>query len=378
MMAFARTDRSLIGQWWWTVDRWSFLAIVMLVAVGAILCFAASPSVAERIGLPSLHFVDRQLIFLVPAVAALFLSSLLNPRAVRRVAALMLVISVVLLVATLFAGMEIKGARRWIAIGSLSLQPSEFVKPAFTVIVGWLLAESARRGHLVGYGLAFALYVLVLTLFVLEPDFGQSLLLSMVWGTQMFLAGVPWIWLGFLALSGLAGLVTAYVFVPHVGNRIDRFLDPSSGDTYQVDRARDAIVHGGILGVGPGDGAVKRILPDAHTDFIFAVAAEEYGLLLGLLLILLFGFIVVRGLARALSDNDQFVQIAASGLFVLFGFQAFINIAVNLMLLPPKGMTLPFVSYGGSSLVALALTMGLALALTRKRAGARFLGEFRT
>jgi cell division protein FtsW len=221
------------------------------------------------------------------------------------------------------------------------------------------------------------LYVLVLTLFVLEPDFGQSLLLSMVWGTQMFLAGVPWLWLGFLALSGLAGLFTAYVFVPHVGNRIDRFLDPSSGDTYQVDRARDAIVHGGIFGVGPGDGAVKRILPDAHTDFIFAVGAEEYGVLLGLLLILLFGFIVVRGLARALSDNDQFVQLAASGLFVLFGFQAFINIAVNLMLLPPKGMTLPFVSYGGSSLVALALTMGLALALTRKRAGARFLGEFR-
>jgi cell division protein FtsW len=375
MMVFARTDRSLLGEWWWTIDRWSFLAIVMLVSLGTILCFAASPSVAERIGLPSLHFVDRQVMFLFPAVAALFLSSLLGPRAVRRLAAVMLVLSILLLVATLFAGTEIKGARRWINIGSLSLQPSEFVKPALTVIVGWLLAHAARRGQLTGYGLALALFLLVLTLFVLEPDFGQSLLIAMVWGTQMFLAGVPWVWLGALALLGLVGVFAAYTLVPHVGARIDRFLDPSSGDTYQVDRAHDAIVHGGLLGVGPGDGAVKRILPDAHTDFIFAVAAEEYGLPLGLLLILLFGFIVIRGLARALADNDPFVQLAASGLFVLFGLQAFINIAVNLMLLPPKGMTLPFVSYGGSSLVALALTIGLALALTRKRAGARFLGD---
>lgn len=374
MMAPARTDRSLLGQWWWTVDRWSVCAIMLLVAIGAILCFAASPAVAERIGLPSLHFVDRQILFLVPAMVTLFLCSLLSPRAVRRLALILLVVSIALLAATLVVGTEIKGSRRWLTIGSLSLQPSEFVKPALIVVVGWLLADLARHGRFVGHGLALALVALVVTLVVLEPDFGQSVLIGLVFCTQVFLAGLSWVWLALLAVTAFAGLFTAYSLVPHVAARIDRFLDPTSGDTYQIDRAREAIMQGGLFGVGPGDGVVKRLLPDAHTDMIFAVAAEEYGLVLGLLLILLFGFIVLRGLLRAQAESDPFVQMAAGGLFALFGLQAFINIAVSLMLLPPKGMTLPFVSYGGSSLVALAISMGFALALTRKRAGAGFLG----
>ncbi len=371
MMAFARTDRSRLGEWWWTVDRWSFLALSVLTTAGAILSFAASPAVAERLGYGSLHFVYRQLAFLLPAILVMMAASLLRPRGVRRVALVILVLGLLLMVATLFLGIEVKGARRWLSIGGLSLQPSEFVKPAFTVIVAWILARAGRE-RLAGFGVALALYALTIGLLVLEPDFGQALLLSLVWGALAFLAGMPWVVIAGLGFAGFAGLITAYTFVPHVASRVDRFLDPSSGDTYQVDRAREAIIHGGFSGVGPGNGDVKRILPDAHTDFIFAVGAEEYGVLLGLALIFLFGFIIMRGLARAHSDTDPFVQLAASGLFVLFGLQAFINIAVNLMLLPPKGMTLPFVSYGGSSLLALALTMGFALALTRRRAGGRY------
>ena len=377
MKTFARTDRSPLGEWWWTVDRWSIVALLALICMGAILSFAASPAVAVRIGQSSMHFVTRQFLFLIPAVAVLFATSLLAPRGVRRVAFVLLGVGLVMLVLTLFVGADIKGARRWLGIGSFAIQPSEFVKPAFIVAVAWVFAEGGRHSRALGFALGALLYVMVAGLFVLEPDFGQTLLVSLTFAALVFLAGVSWLWIAGIAVAGLGGAVLAYVSVPHVASRVDRFLDPASGDTFQVDKAKEAIIHGGLTGVGPGEGIVKRVIPDAHTDFVFSVAAEEYGLILGLVLIGLFGFVVVRGLARAFSEEDQFVQLAASGLFILFGLQAFVNIGVNVTLLPAKGMTLPFISYGGSSLVALALAMGMALALTRRRPSLRLLQEYR-
>lgn len=367
MTTFARTDRSLMGTWWWTVDLWSIIALVALAVLGVILSFAASPAVAEREHYDSLHFVWRQLIFLGPALGCLFGASLLSPRGVRSVGFLMLGGAIVLLALTLVIGVEVKGARRWLDFGSLRLQPSEFAKPAFVIVSAWLFAEGGRLRRAKPFLIAGGLYLLIVALLIREPDFGQAMLLSVTWAAMIFLAGVSWIWIGLLGLSGLGAAVLAYYMLPHVASRIDRFLNENAGDTYQVDRARDAIMHGGITGVGPGEGTVKRILPDAHADMIFAVGAEEYGLLFGLVLILLFGFIVLRGLSRAYADQDRFTRLAASGLFIMFGLQAFINIGVNVNLLPAKGMTLPFVSYGGSSLIAMALGMGLALALTRKR-----------
>ena len=367
MIALARTDTSLLGRWWWTVDRWLITCLLLIIAMGAILVLAASPSVAERIGLDAYHFVRRQFIILPLALTVMFAVSLLSPLQVRRLAAIGFLGCVVLLALTPLVGAEIKGARRWISLAGMSLQVSEFVKPCLAVISAWMFAEWRRRPEFPGHAVAIALYTAVVGLLLLQPDFGQSVLITLVFIGQFFLAGLPVAWLVATGALGLAGLVGAYFLFPHVTSRVNRFLDPTSGDTYQVDRSLEAFINGGFLGTGPGEGDIKQLLPDAHADFIFSVAGEEFGAITCLLIIVLFGFVVLRGFSRLFADGSLFVLLAGAGLLMQFGLQALVHMASALQLAPAKGMTLPFISYGGSSLIALALAMGMALALTRRR-----------
>lgn len=362
----SRADTSIIAEWWRTVDRLLLGMIILLMLCGILISFAASPAVAERIGLDSLHFTIRHAIFLIPSIVIMVGLSFLNPRNVRRVAFVLFIFSVVALLATLFFAPEVKGSRRWISIAGFSLQASEFVKPAFVVITAWLFAENSRRPEIPGNLFSIILFGIVCSLLLAQPDFGQTMLIAMVWGTLFFLAGMPWIWIVGLAGLGVLAMVSAYGFFPHVAGRIDRFIT-GEGDNFQVETGREAIVSGGWLGQGPGEGSVKKYLPDSHADFTFAVAAEEFGIIACLLLVALFGFIVLRGLFKALKERDPYVRLSICGLVILFGIQSMINMAVNLQLIPAKGMTLPFISYGGSSMIAMSIVMGFVLALTRRR-----------
>ena len=363
----SRAERTEFAEWWWTIDKYLLGAAVVLMLAGVVLSFAGSPPVAERLGYDSFHFVKRHIAFLLPALAIMIATSFLSPRNVRRVALIVLVTSLVLMLATLFLGAEVKGARRWINISALSIQPSEFMKPAFVVIVAWLFGENRTRTDIPGNVFATILLAIAVSLLVAEPDFGQTMLIVIAWGGLFFLAGMSWLWIAGLAAVAAGGTAAAYAFSPHVAARIDRFISPQSGDTFQVDRALDSILHGGWFGQGPGEGIVKRVLPDAHTDFIFAVGAEEFGIIACLALVLVFALIVFRGLSISARSEEPFIRLASAGLVILFGVQSVINMAVNLNLMPAKGMTLPFISYGGSSMIAVAFGMGLLLALTRRR-----------
>lgn len=363
----SRADRSRFAEWFWTVDHYLLAAFGLLLLSGVVFAFAASPPVAERIGVETFYFVKRQAMFTIPALGIILAGSLMTPRMVRRAALIVFTISMILLVATLFMGFEAKGARRWIYLAGFSIQASEFLKPAFVILIAFLLSESGRRREVPGVLFAFVLFVVCAALLIAQPDFGQTMLLGMVWAGLFFLNGISWLIIVALGIVGIIGLFAAYAFLPHVTNRVDRFMDPSSGDTYQIDTAMESFLSGGWFGRGPGEGTVKRILPDSHADFIFAVVGEEFGVVVCLLLVALFAFIVIRGLGHASRDQDAFGRLATAGLVVIFGLQATINLAVNLNLIPSKGMTLPFVSYGGSSLLASAMTAGAILALTRRR-----------
>ncbi|ASP33774.1 MULTISPECIES: FtsW/RodA/SpoVE family cell cycle protein [Stappiaceae] len=363
----SRADRSKFAEWLWTVDHYLLAAFGLLLVAGVVFAFAASPPVAERIGVGSLYFVKRQAMFVVPALAIMLAASLMTPRMVRRAALVVFAISVFLLIATLFMGFETKGARRWIYVAGVSVQASEFLKPAFVILIAFLLSESGRRREIPGVLFAFVLFAICAALLIAQPDFGQTMLLGLVWAGLFFLNGISWLIIVALGLIGIVGLFAAYAFLPHVTTRVDRFMDPSKGDTYQIDAAIDSFLSGGWFGQGPGEGTVKRVLPDSHADFVFAVVGEEFGILICLLLVAVFAFIVLRGLKHASRDQDAFSRLATAGLVVLFGLQATINLAVNLHLMPSKGMTLPFISYGGSSLLSSAMTAGAILALTRRR-----------
>ncbi|MGQ0674987.1 MAG: FtsW/RodA/SpoVE family cell cycle protein [Rhodospirillales bacterium] len=368
MSAIARTDTSVLGRWWWTVDRLTLAALGELIFCGVILAMAASPPVAARLGVEQYHFVKRQMMVLPAAVGLMFLVSLCTPRQVIRLAVLGLAASLALTAFT-FLGPEIKGARRWVSLPGFQLQPSEFVKPFFAVVAAWLFAAQKMYRGVPGYLISVALYAGIATMLLKQPDLGMAAVVTMVWFAQFFMAGLP-LWLvGIMGCLGFAGLFGAYLLLPHVASRVNRFLDPSAGDSYQVDRAMEAFVNGGLLGRGPGEGVVKRTIPDAHADFIFAVAAEEFGLIACLIVIGLFAFVVMRGFGRVLQETNLFVLLATTGLLVQFGLQAIVNMASTLHLMPTKGMTLPFISYGGSSLLAMAAGMGMVLALTRKRYG---------
>ena len=363
----SRAQPTPFSEWWWTVDRPTLAALGALMLAGIVLCLAASPPVAARIGLDPFHFVNRQIFFLVPAIAVMLVTSFLSPHDIRKVALVVFVISLCLMAVTPYFGAEIKGAKRWLVILGVNIQPSEFMKPAFVVLIAWLFGETAKRPEMPANSIALVLLIAVVALLVMQPDFGQTMLVSLVWGALFYMAGMRFIWLIGLAATAGLGLVTAFFTVPHVAQRINRFLDPASGDTFNIDIATESFVRGGWFGRGPGEGTIKRILPEGHTDFVFAVAGEEFGVVLCLILVSLFAFIVIRALVKAMHNDDAFIRFAAAGLAILFGLQSTINMAVNLHLMPAKGMTLPFISYGGSSLISLAYGMGMLIALTRER-----------
>ncbi|HKY94241.1 MAG TPA: putative peptidoglycan glycosyltransferase FtsW [Kiloniellales bacterium] len=375
MMTLARSDQSVLGRWWWTVDRWQIVALFLLMGMGAIFMLAASPAAADRIGMADPFQLARRHMVMIPLAVLLMLAiSMLAPRSVNRFAVLGLLAAIALLIATLFIGQEIKGASRWIELGGFSLQPSEFAKPFFAVTAAWMFSLGRVEGALPGATIATGLYLCIAGLFLLQPDVGQTVVLTAVFGMQFFLAGLSLLWVGGIALCAIGLLVATYFLFPHVAERVDSFLDPSAGDTYQVERSLEAFQNGGAWGRGPGEGTVKDLLPDSHSDFIFAVAGEEFGVVVCLFLVVLFAFVVLRGFAKLMGETSLFVLLAATGLLTQVGLQAFINMASALHLIPTKGMTLPFISYGGSSYLALAIAMGMVLALTRRRpAGAEAL-----
>ncbi|WP_395651367.1 putative lipid II flippase FtsW [Brevundimonas sp.] len=370
--AFSRNDQSPIAQWFWTVDRGLLGAALTLMAFGVALSFASSPAAIladESISDP-FHYSWRMIVWATGGAGAMLTMSLLSPRGVRRIAVLSLLGAIVVMAALPFIGDEVKGAARWINLGPFSLQPSEFAKPSLIVFAAWMFAEGQKGEGVPGVSIAFGFWALTVGLLLIQPDIGQTLLITTTFMCVFFMAGVPLKWMAVLAAAAAGGVVSLYFMFGHMRDRLSRFTNPETTDTHQIDRASEAISAGGLVGRGVGEGVMKRHVPDLHTDFIYSVGAEEFGLMLSLAMIGLYAFIVVRGMRRAMKLNDPFEQTAAAGLFVLIGLQASINVAVNLNLIPTKGMTLPFISYGGSSMLAMGLTMGLALALTRRRPGA--------
>jgi len=368
-MALDRTNTSLFGRWWWTVDRLNFFALVILMILGSVLVAAGSPPVAKRLGLPGFYFVHRHQVFLVLGFFTMLVTSMLSPTMIRRLAVVGFVASLVLLVLVPFMGEQTKGAHRWISLMGITIQPSEFMKPCFAVVMAWVCAENHKRIDFPGYKIAIGLYLVVVFLLVIQPDFGMTLTVTAMWGIQLFLAGLPMLLVVLLGIVAIAGIFGAYHFLPHVAKRINNFLDPAEGDNYQISRSLDAFRSGGIFGRGPGEGEIKQTLPDSHTDFIFAVAGEEFGAVVCLAILALFAFIVLRGLNRVWKENDLFMVLSVAGVLTQFGIQSIVNMGVAVNLLPAKGMTLPFLSYGGSSVVAIALGMGIMLSLTRRRYG---------
>lgn len=369
MLVADRRDNSLLGRWWWTIDRPTFLAFAALMIVGLFLVFSGSPAVAARLELDSLYFVRRQIMFIGMALLVILGVSLIPVRRIFHLAGAVLGISALLMVAVLFVGDEAKGASRWISMSGISIQPSEFMKPAFCVVAAWLFSEPYRRPEFRGRLWAGGLYVVLLLLLLAQPDLGMAITLTILWAGEFFLSGLAAYWVVGLGGAGMLLLLLGYVFFPHVTKRIDSFLDPSASGNYQVKKSLEAFREGGFFGAGAGEGVVKKHLPDSHTDFIFAVAGEEFGAIACLGIIGVILFIILRSAARVWGEKDLSVTLAVAGLLILFGVQSMINIGVALNLLPTKGMTLPLISYGGSSTLAYAFAAGMLLALTRKRYG---------
>ena len=369
--AFSRDDQSPIAKWWWTTDRWLLGVTGVLIMVGVLLSFTSSPAAAGRMSIGDpLHFAIRQSVFATLGALIVLAVSTLSPRGVKRTCAIIYLVAVVTMIALPFLGHSAKGATRWLQLGGFSLQPSELMKPSLIVLAAWMFVGGQKGEGVPGVSIVFGLLTLSAILLLIQPDVGQTILITTAFAAVFWIAGMPMTWILLVALVGIPLLGSTYFIFGHVASRVDRFLNPASADTHQVDRAMEAIANGGLFGRGPGEGVMKRHVPDLHTDFIYSVAAEEYGLIFSLILIGLFAYIVLRGLFKAMKLSDSFEQAAAAGLFVLLGEQAVINVAVNLNLIPTKGMTLPFLSYGGSSMFGMALTLGLALALTRRRPGA--------
>ena len=365
-MTLSRTDRSGFAGWWWTVDRVAFFAMIGLIAIGLVLAVAASPAATGGpLTAGDFRFATKQVAFAMIAGMILAVTSLLTLRQVKLTAAVVFALALIGSTLVLFTGSDVLGARRWIDIGWMTIQPSEFLKPGFAVLGAAILADKAPM-RVPKPAITFLLVAPAIGVLSLQPDFGQAFLLLALWASLLFFAGLRlgWIWLLGGVGSVLAGLT--YLFIPHVHHRVDQYF--SATDTgYQAGLALKAFEHGGLFGVGPGAGTIKYRIPDAHSDFIFAVAGEEFGLLLCVCVAALFGLLTVRLFLRSADSRDGFSQLAGAGLAVVTALQAFINMGVAVSLLPAKGMTLPFISYGGSSLFAVALTMGFALAVTRQR-----------
>ena len=375
-LSTSRTKRSIVGEWWRSVDHITLGFLVCLIGAGLILSMAASPAASIRLGIDNpFYFLYRQAIFVMMGLSGAFALSLLSPSNARRIGVLALIGAVSLMMLLPMIGYEVKGATRWFRIGSLGLQPSEFAKPAFIVFAAWMFSVRNRDSQVPAVSIVFATYILMICLLIGQPDFGQSFLLTLCFAAVFFFAGLSLGWVLFMMSISVIGAIGAYAALPHVRSRVEKFLNPDTADTYQTDKALEAISNGGFFGRGPGEGAVKYSLPDGHTDFIFAVTVEEFGFLISMFLIILLAGFVIRCFRNALKLNDYFSQLAVAGLATMIGMQAVINLFVNLNMAPSKGMTLPFISYGGSSMLALCFTAGLILAFTRKRPGAYGYGQ---
>ncbi len=363
-----RRGEPILPKWWRTIDKWTMSCVLILFVIGLLLGLASSPPLAGRNGFDPFHYVERQALFGGLALIAMLMTSMMSPTLVRRLAVLGFLVSFVALAFLPIFGTDFgKGAVRWYSLGFASLQPSEFLKPGFVIVAAWLFAAAQQINGPPGRLWSFALCMAIVGMLVMQPDFGQACLVLFGWGVMYFVAGAP-----MLLLVGMAGAVAlggmfAYSNSEHFARRIDGFLNQEVDPTTQLGYATNAIREGGLFGVGVGEGQVKWSLPDAHTDFIIAVAAEEYGLILVLIIIALYSLIVVRSLMRLMRERDMFIRLAGTGLACMFGVQAMINMGVAVRLLPAKGMTLPFVSYGGSSLIAGGIAVGMLLAFTRTR-----------
>ena len=359
---------AVLSRWWRTLDKSVLTAILILFSIGLLLGLASSPPLAEKNGLAPFHYVYRQAIFGSLALFVMLVFSMLPSRVIRRLGVIGFLLCFVALCLLPFFGTDFgKGAVRWYGLGFASVQPSEFLKPGFIVTVAWLISANGQINGPPGRLWSFIITMLVVALLIIQPDFGQACLILFGWGIIYFVAGASFILLAALALMVLVAGSMAYSYSEHFAKRIDGFLSPDIDPRTQLGYATNAIQEGGFFGVGVGEGQVKWSLPDAHTDFIISVAAEEYGLFLVVLIILLFTWIVLTSLIRLLKERDAFNRLAGSGLVAMFGIQAIINVGVAVRLLPAKGMTLPFVSYGGSSIIAMGITVGMLLALTRVR-----------
>jgi cell division protein FtsW len=363
-----RDGEPILPRWWRTIDKWSLTCVLLLFGIGLLLGLAASPPLASRNGLDPFYYVQKQAVFGGMALVAMVLTSMMSPQMVRRLGVLGFIAAFAALAMLPVLGTDYgKGAVRWYSLGFASLQPSEFLKPGLLIMSAWLMAASQEINGPPGKSFSFILTFVVVGLLAMQPDFGQAALVLFGWGVMYFVAGAPFVLLGGVASAVVLAGTYAYSSSEHFARRIDGFLNPDVDPRTQLGYAADAIREGGFFGVGVGEGQVKWSLPDAHTDFIIAVAAEEYGLILVLVIILLFMTMTVRSLLRLVRERDPFIRLAGTGLACTFGVQAMINMSVAVRLLPAKGMTLPFVSYGGSSLIAGGITVGMLLAFTRTR-----------
>lgn len=368
---FHSKKSNIIASWWWCIDRSLLIAIFALICFSAIMTTTASPAVAERIGLEPMYFLKRQMVFLSLSILVMVFFSIIDQVTIRRIAFVGFIACLFMLVIVLVIGTEVKGAKRWLNIVGFSLQPSEFIKPFFAVTIAWILAKRTQIRNFASFKISLIIYVLVAGLIVLQPDLGMAITISCVFAVQMFLAGISMAWVLLGAFGAIFSLIIAYFFLPHVTKRINGFLNPAESENYQIKKSLEAFSNGGIFGTGPGDGTVKRYLPDSHTDFIFSVIGEELGMIVCLVIIAVYAFVVVRALLKLVKEQDLFVIYAASGIITQFAMQSIINIGVTLHLMPTKGMTLPFISYGGSSTLSLSIAIGILLGITKKKYGVK-------
>lgn len=348
------------------LDRFLYAIGLAILLFGLIVVITASPTIARKLHLEPFYFVKRHLFYLFASLGIASLIALMSPKYVKRFAILGFFLSVAVLIFVLFKGYEVKGARRWLHVGPLSLQPSEFVKTFFTVFVAWIISIRYKHQDFPVFIASAIPYLIILVLLILQPDFGMVIMFSIIWIGELFIGGLSMFWLVFMACLGICGFGLSYVFLPHVRSRIDLFFDPQNFENYQMRKAIEAFRQGRLTGVGLGDGVIKEHIPDLHTDFIYAVIGEEMGFMACFFLIVMFLLLIFRGLYLALTEYDKFNVLVISGILIQIGVQAFLNMGVAMHLLPTKGMTLPFISYGGSSLVATSISFGILLAVTKR------------
>jgi cell division protein FtsW len=358
---------SKLNTWWNSVDRILLAVMLLLAAFSLIVVTTASPAVASKIGLEYFYFIKKQMLYLALGITIMLSLSFCSIDLVRRMCVLGFLCCLVLLLLTLFFGYSAKGATRWLHVGGFSLQASEFAKLFFPIVTAWLFSIQNKHNDFPAFKISASLFCILTVLLILQPDFGMIVTITSVWCSQLFIAGLSLTLLVGLAFAAISGIFMAYALLPHVKARIDSFLDPKLFENYQVSKSLMAFKHGGIYGVGPGEGVIKQQIPDAHTDFIFAVIGEEMGAIACSALITLFACIVIRGLYKVVKNTDFFKMLAMSGLLMQIGMQTIFNMGVTLHLFPTKGMTLPFISYGGSSVLSTSIVFGIILVLTKSR-----------